>query len=842
MAIKSFGKTVKYCLFPSLCCGVVFSASAVDIFELDHDIEARKKAEKQRIKQAYKTASADARKKLADVDKQVDAAKELFDAGKQDKAIEKLQAALAFLNTMEGTMVEHKKKRVQQTMTNLRHKWAASLLEKARRECLVKRYDRAISLASEASQVDSTKTEEVGKFVEYCQKKIKSDTYTEDTSIGRVDKQYYLRERDIHILLQEAKVLYKDKRYAEVRNKLEKVFIKDNFNQEALNLLNKTYNKLYKAGQARAKADQEEQISFNDWSWIEPALPTEMGRSMSRSAEDRKSIGTDLYLKMQNIIFPKVEFEDVNINSVIRQLNRMSKRYDPDKQGISIVSQLTASVANMTPPITMSFDNMPMSEVIRYLCQGSGLKYRIQDNAVMIGLSSAIDDMKVHLFKVRATMIARIPGVDAGGAAEGGGGGGDGGASMTQVDFTQEREEDTVDMSTALTSGLTEELPKTKSSAISSQALKTYFIERGIDFPPNSAIAYNRKAGKLYVKNTRENLRKMEDLLRQIDVQTPMVMVEVKFIELTDDDVKELGFDWYFSAYQGTDPANANWTISGGGTSVNGQQATTLLRHYAPDNNNSQDANNRNYKVVNDWQIFPNFGDKLFGDNTVNLSLTVNALDQNDKVEAIAAPRVIATSGTESAIKMATRTYYPESWEDPEVTVNGNTVDVKTPVPEFGEAVDIGIQMTVTPEVSPNNYTISLHLQPQVISFSGWDYYPYTIKVGSIQTVDENNSTSDDKLVSAVKMPRLSYRDMDVRIKLYDGETVLIGGMVRTTNSNSEDRWPALGSVPLIGRFFSREFSKTLRTNLLIFVTCRLYNSDGVPVRNKNRSVAEFNR
>ena len=91
-------------------------------------------------------------------------------------------------------------------------------------------------------------------------------------------------------------------------------------------------------------------------------------------------------------------------------------------------------------------------------------------------------------------------------------------------------------------------------------------------------------------------------------------------------------------------------------------------------------------------------------------------------------------------------------------------------------------------------------------------------------------------------MPRISRRDMDVRIKLYDGETVLIGGMVRTTNSNSSDRWPVLGSVPFFGRFFSREFSQTLRTNLLIFVTCRLINSDGVPVRSKNRGVAEFNR
>lgn len=841
MNINRFHRTVKMLLFPVCCLALAANVCAVEIFELDFEKEKREEAKKKEVDQAYRKALELSRKKLAEVDKVVDAAKAMFAKGKYQDAIDEIKKAQRVLDTMEGQMPARKKKKVVRVEKNMRHEWARLLMEKARRQCLDGRYDKAIGYASEATSVDPSKTDDIGKFIDYCQRKIKSNIFVKDTKLSTVDRDFNKRKKDIHILLQEAKILYKNQRYAEVRNKLEQIFIKDNFNQEALSLLNKTYNKLYKAGHARAKADQEEQIGYNDWSWIEPVMPTEMGRDIKGSAEDKVATGSDLYDKMQNIIFPKVEFEDVDINSVIRQLNRMSKRYDPDKQGVSIVSGLSKGLADMTPKITMSFDNMPMSEVIRYICQGSGLKYRIADNAVIMGLGADIDEMKTRFFKVRSAMITSIApsagGGGGGGDAMAGGGGGGGG---DKVDFT-EKDADIFETDSTFTKS-DGDIPSTKSNA-TSQALKAYFLERGIDFPPNSAIAYNRKAGKLLVRNTRENLRKMEDLLRQLDIETPMVMVEVKFIELTDDDTKELGFDWYFSAYDGADPNNADWTISGGGNAdSSGNQTTTLLRHYASNSNNSQEAGNRNYKLVNDLKIFPNFGEGLFGDNTVNLSLTVNALDQNDKVETISAPRVIATSGTPAMIKMVTETYFPDSWEEPEVTVNGNTVDVKTPVPEFGDATDIGIRMMVTPEVSPNNYTISLHLTPQVVGFSGWDYYPYTIKVGSIQTVSDTTTANDTSTSSSVKMPRISRRDMDVRIKLYDGETVLIGGMVRTTNSNSSDRWPVLGSVPFFGRFFSREFSQTLRTNLLIFVTCRLINSDGVPVRSKNRGVAEFNR
>ena len=79
-------------------------------------------------------------------------------------------------------------------------------------------------------------------------------------------------------------------------------------------------------------------------------------------------------------------------------------------------------------------------------------------------------------------------------------------------------------------------------------------------------------------------------------------------------------------------------------------------------------------------------------------------------------------------------------------------------------------------------------------------------------------------------------------IKVYDGETIVIGGMIKNTSHYRDDKYPMLGEVPLIGRFFRSQMTDIEKVNLLIFVTARLINNDGVPVRSKNRAGAEFFR
>jgi len=119
--------------------------------------------------------------------------------------------------------------------------------------------------------------------------------------------------------------------------------------------------------------------------------------------------GTGVYGKMETIIFPNVEFEDADIFSVIRYLNRSSKRYDPAKEGVSVVAAITKDAAEKLPKITMHLSKIPMSEVVRYVCQCSGLKFKVDEGVVIIGTD--VDEMMTGYFNVRGDLASDITGV-----------------------------------------------------------------------------------------------------------------------------------------------------------------------------------------------------------------------------------------------------------------------------------------------------------------------------------------------------------------------------------------------------------------------------------------------
>ena len=78
---------------------------------------------------------------------------------------------------------------------------------------------------------------------------------------------------------------------------------------------------------------------------------------------------------------------------------------------------------------------------------------------------------------------------------------------------------------------------------------------------------------------------------------------------------------------------------------------------------------------------------------------------------------------------------------------------------------------------------------------------------------------------------------------MYDGETIVLGGMVDNKTTTLYDRWPILGDIPLIGRFFTSQYESKENSNLLVFVTARLINNDGMPIRRSaDRGIPDFRR
>ena len=93
------------------------------------------------------------------------------------------------------------------------------------------------------------------------------------------------------------------------------------------------------------------------------------------------------------------------------------------------------------------------------------------------------------------------------------------------------------------------------------------------------------------------------------------------------------------------------------------------------------------------------------------------------------------------------------------------------------------------------------------------------------------------------EMPIIEARTVETKVIIWDGETVVLGGLIREDLQSYKDKIPLLGDVPLLGRLFTNTGEQSVKKNLLIFVTARLVNPSGVPIRtNDVRGLPDFRR
>ena len=735
-----------------------------------------------------------------------------------------------------GSYITSVKNKIDKRMLLARKQWAISIVRDAKKAYLngltqqnspdaVAGFKNAAKLAESALPVyyagktiseanyDSKALQRISKddpsfyksvttFMEDCDKMVEAIQFRNETSLSAVDPDNKRRKANIDVLLRESRILYKNKKYEKVRDNMEKVLVLDPYNQDAMTLLNKTYKKLYDVGMLRRENDALERLAEVEWKWNEAVLPEDSSISEEVPREMTGNRST-LYDKLQKIMIDKILFETTDIQSILARLAALSKENDPEGVGVSIIPPPDIAVRSRKIPY-LELEKVPLMEVLKYVCELAGLKYKIEDRAVLVG-TEGIDDMEHGFFQVRNSLINRI-------AAE--------------VGPKEEKEEektggikDRVDTFTD-EGAFDEASTELKSVApVTPEMLKQFFNDRGISFEdPNSSIAFDTKTNKLIVKNTPDNLRRMDALLKEIDIQTPLVLIEAKILEISMNAVEELGFDWTLT-YLNT---NTNQRFTFGNLPVSNL--------YRP----SSEANN---KLINNMNILPNFG----SDNQFNLFLSVRAIDRTDRAEVISSPRLLTTSGQEASLNVDQQRYFPDSWDDPEVTIiNGTSYTYNPPVPDFEEQA-VGTIFKVTPTVSPNNYTIIVKMNTDISKMTGWSNYDYSIIIGGL--MNSPADTTIGNVTPKMKMPEFSRRVVDTSVKIYDGETVVIGGILEDMATKKDDKWPFLGDVPMLGRLFTDSFSKSQKTNLLIFVTSRLMKGNGLPVRDSRaQGLFEFTR
>ena len=751
---------------------------------------------------------------LADIMEQKKNAEKMVDRREYPEADATFKALLQQLASIPGTEAKEVYDSVRSAQKKLHRKWAAYILEKSHDLFDEKKYNDAIRLCSTINSFDPENGPDLtGPFIARCNAAIEAQKYNDAINIKKFDTSYEDNLKTIDNYMRQAETYYNNGKYEKVMEVLERVYLLDPFNVRATTLLDKTYGKIFSRARARHHVTTQEMLAQAEWSWVMPVRPPQQDKEIIKESEV-KAAKNDIELRMEKIRFPKFDSPGMDITKILKFLDAQSKANDNVTKdgplGVTIIPMFEPG--DLKQPkfqkIYMRFSDIPLIDILRYLCLNLGIKYKVDKyGSVLVGTN--VDDMvsEPRKFPVRDSVVADILGteavatdnVDAGPAPEGEDGGGAPAAAAAKA-----------------------------SSSANEAKMKAYFSERGVSFPPGSAIRYNSRAHRLEVINSEENLRRLETLLSQLDsIDIPMVMTEVKFVEVTESNFNQLGFDWNFSLTDHTRD-NGLWNFSVGTNFVS-----------------QEEQNERPSAFVQNLNLLPNF-DEEWGGLKPSLNVTIHALSQNDNVEVLTTPRLISKNGTTASIDMVTETRYPDSWEAPDIESESDNIStISFPVPDLGEAKPVGVKMTVTPNVGPDNETITLDLHPEITTFLGSENsgYPVPVQQGIISRENGAMIPSILNQLFNVWMPEFGKRIINAKVKVRNGETIVLGGIISSTVERKEEKMPILGSIPILGRLYQNRSEESSKTNLLIFVTARLIKTkDGRPVKAvENSGTPHFN-
>jgi general secretion pathway protein D len=378
----------------------------------------------------------------------------------------------------------------------------------------------------------------------------------------------------------------------------------------------------------------------------------------------------------------------------------------------------------------------------------------------------------------------------------------------------------------------------------------------GVSFRGDASATFWPHSGTLIVRNTQDNLDMVDALVDQANASAPkQISIESKFVEINQNNAKELGFDWLLG------PFSLNGKVFGsGGTASNGVPVDAANFPFnsngVPIGQNPVTSGNRSGDFAIsanalDALLVPGLGQvagvapSMFGLAGVftnpQFQVVIRALNQKKGVDLLSAPSVTTKSGQRAVIEVIRELRYPSTYTPPQVPSiagnnNGNNTGpipvVVTPTtPQNWETRNTGVTLEVEPVVGGDATTIDLNLIPQVVEFEGFINYGSPIFAVGVNTA-AGISLSNSVLLTqnTINQPVFSTRKVTTSVSVYDGQTVVLGGLMREDVQKTEDKVPIIGDIPLVGRAFRTNTEQHSKKNLVIFVTAKIITPAGVPL------------
>lgn len=288
------------------------------------------------------------------------------------------------------------------------------------------------------------------------------------------------------------------------------------------------------------------------------------------------------------------------------------------------------------------------------------------------------------------------------------------------------------------------------------------------------SVTVDDRTNSIIAYQTEEKLEELRRIVAQLDIPVRQVMIEARIVEANVGFDKEVGVRWGGSFNRTGDQGN----FVGYGNDDRG------------DENGDEGADsNGNFPFVDMGSLkrTSGFGIGFITDNTI-LDLELSAMEKTGNGEVVSQPKVMTSDKETAKILKGQEVPYQEASSSGATTTS------------FKEAA---LALEVTPQITPDSRII---MEVKVTK----DAPDFTKSVNGVPPIDKN--------------------EVNAKVLVSDGETIVIGGVFTNKQSKTVDKVPFLGDLPYLGRLFKRDVVEDSKTELLVFLTPRIMNNQAIAV------------
>ncbi len=444
---------------------------------------------------------------------------------------------------------------------------------------------------------------------------------------------------------------------------------------------------------------------------------------------------------------------------------------------------------DVTGSVTLNAIDQTMEQLLERVARQVDMRYEVKGGTLIIQRDTPF--LRVYRIdyvnlsregSVNGTLASNVTGTSSQGGASGGGG--DQSNTTTKITaesnnkFWQSLEQNVKEILRETDKIVSAPTPATPASASvkpaagaqpqGAQPTQVATAGPAVVYREAASVIVNKESGVVSVRATSRQHEKIQEFLDQVMANARrQVQIEATVVEVQLNNNYQRGIDWRILS------SSSPWSLT------------------------NQSQGNFPFNAANT-------GGLTIGYLSGSISVNIRLLEQFGEIRVLSSPTISAINNQIAVLKVVDNIVYFEVKSNVSQQANAGAISTFETTPR---TVPVGFVMGVVPQISENS-VISLLVRPSISRVTRFVTDP-----NPALTATDNNG---QRILNQV--PQIQTREMESVLRLQDGQTAVLGGLMQDESNNTEGTIPGLRSVPLLGELFSQRNDTNIKSELVIFL------------------------